>query len=165
MTSVRRIRMGEGQLFRQMRLASLQQAPYAFSSTYEAALQRSPASWREQADSTARGGERSTFIAFSQDTPIGIAALYRLSEMNQAGEVLQVWVDPAYRNRGVATRLMQAIFEWAAANGFQTIQATVTQGNTAAVRFYEKIGFSLVPGAVLEGPGDALLVKEVVVAR
>ena len=76
MITVRRIRIGEGGLFRQMRLTALRESPSAFGSTFESALRRSPESWSEQADSTAQGSDRSTFIAFSGDLPIGIAALY-----------------------------------------------------------------------------------------
>jgi len=75
MRAIRRIQIGEADLFKQMRLASLRDAPYAFSSTYESALRRSAESWREQADNTAQGSDRATFIAFSDDAPIGIAAL------------------------------------------------------------------------------------------
>jgi len=56
-----------------MRLASLYESAFAFASTYEAALRRSPESWSEQAGSTAQGSDQSTFIAFSDDSPIGIA--------------------------------------------------------------------------------------------
>jgi hypothetical protein len=75
MISVRRIQIGEGDLFKRIRLASLRESPSAFASTYESALNRSSESWSEQADSTAQGSDRSTFIAFSGDSPIGIAAL------------------------------------------------------------------------------------------
>jgi len=90
MKAIRRIQIGEADLFKQMRLASLQDAPYAFSSTYESALCRSAKSWQEQANSTARGADRVTFIAFSDNAPIGVAALYRLPGQTDVGEVLQV---------------------------------------------------------------------------
>ena len=64
MIEIRRIRLGEGDLFKQMRLTSLRESPHAFSSTYESALNRTAESWSEQADSTAQGSDRSTFIAF-----------------------------------------------------------------------------------------------------
>lgn len=76
MISVRRIQLGESELFKQMRLTSLHESPSAFASTYESAPQRSPESWCQQADSTAQRSDRSTFIAFSGNSPIGIAALY-----------------------------------------------------------------------------------------
>jgi ribosomal protein S18 acetylase RimI-like enzyme len=165
MISVRRIRIGEGELFKQMRLTSLREAPYAFSSTYESALRRSPESWREQADSTAQGADRSTFIAFSDNSQIGIAALYRNPEETDVGEVLQVWVAPEYRSRGVAFDLLDAVFQWAGENGFRIITATITKGNTRALKFYRKYGFDLVDGASLDGPDDLVLMKEVKVEQ
>ena len=108
MILVRRIQIGEGELFKLMRLTALYESPSAFASTYEAALRHSPESWSEQADSTARGSDRATFIAFSDDSPIGIAALYRTEE-NDVGELLQMWVSPEYRGKRVARNLMDPV--------------------------------------------------------
>jgi hypothetical protein len=94
MILVRRIKLGEGKLFKQIRLTALRDSPFAFATTYESAVNRSADSWREQADSTAKGSDRATFIAFSDDLPIGIAALYRDKDRVGVGEVLQVWVTP-----------------------------------------------------------------------
>jgi len=138
----------------------LQEAPYAFLSTYASAIERSLESWSSQADSTALGADRSTFFAFSVDTPVGIAAVYRLIKEPGTGELLQVWVDPEYRNIGVASRLMDAAFQWAGAHGFRRVIATVTKGNTSALNFYRKRGFILAEGSSFEGPDDTVLVKE-----
>lgn len=165
MISVRRIRIGEGELFKQMRLASLREAPYAFSSTYESVLHRSPESWSEQADSTAQGSDRCTFFAFSGDSPVGIAALYRHLKSTDTGEVLQVWVAPEYRNTGIASYLMDAVFRWAGVNGFRKVLATVTKENTRAWKFYRKYGFNLADVGSLEGSDDPVLMKEVVVEQ
>jgi len=73
-------------------------------------LQRSDESWREQSDKTAKGSDRATFIAFSDDTPIGMTALYRIEDQSQTGEVLQVWVATEHRGANVAWDLMDAIF-------------------------------------------------------
>ena len=161
MTAIRRIQIGEADLFKRMRLASLRDAPYAFSSTYEAALRRSAESWREQADSTAQGADRATFIVFSDDAPIGIAALYRLPGQTDVGEVIQVWVAPEYRGKRVAWDLMDAVFEWAGDNSIRTITATITKGNTRALRFYRKYGFALADETSLDGSDGAVLVREV----
>ena len=165
MITVRRIRIGEGELFRQMRLTSLRESPSAFGSTYESALQRSPESWSEQADSTAHGSDRSTFIAFSGDSPIGIAALYRNGEGTDVGELLQVWVSPEYRSQGAAIDLMDAVFQWAGENDLRTVVATVAKGNARALRFYRKYGFKPANRASLDGPDDSVvLMKEVELA-
>jgi GNAT superfamily N-acetyltransferase len=161
MRAIRRIQIGEADLFKQMRLASLRDAPYAFSSTYESALRRSAESWREQADSTAQGSDRATFIAFSDDSPIGIAALYRLSDQPDVGEVLQVWVVPEYRGIGVARDLMDAVFEWAGDNIFRAIVARITNGNTGALRFYRKYGFGLTNEASLNSSDGVALVRDI----
>ena len=161
MISVRRIQIGEGDLFKRMRLTSLRESPSAFASTYESALNRSSESWNEQADSTARGSDRSTFLAFSGDSPIGIAALYRDKERMDVGEVLQVWVSPEYRSKGVAIDIMDAVFRWAGENGFRTVLAIVAKGNERALRFYRKYGFNFADGTSIDGPDDLVLMKEI----
>jgi hypothetical protein len=88
MIIVRRLQVGEAKLFKQVRLAALKDTPYAFCSTYAEVVQRSLESWVEQADSTARGSDRATFIAFSGDMPIGMAALYRCETQADIGELL-----------------------------------------------------------------------------
>lgn len=165
MRAVRRIQTGETDLFKQMRLASLRDAPYAFSSTYESALQRSADSWREQADSTAQGSDRATFIAFSDDAPIGIAALYRLPDKLDIGEVLQVWVAPEYRGTGATRDLMDAVFKWAGDNSFRAIIARITNENTRALRFYRKCGFAFTNETSLDSSHETTLVREIESAR
>ncbi|MBN1919983.1 MAG: GNAT family N-acetyltransferase [Anaerolineae bacterium] len=160
MLTVRRLRVGEGQLFRQLRLAALYEAPYAFASTYQSALDRSPESWDEQADGTAQGSERATFIAFADELPVGIAALYRCPADAKAGELLQVWVDPVYRHTEVARNLLDAVFQWARAHGFGSVFATITEGNARALAFYRKHGFEVAGEFPSQGEG-ILLRKQV----
>lgn len=161
MIIIRRIHVDEVDLFREIRLTALQEAPYAFSTTYESALQRSDESWREQVERTAQGSDRAAFIAVSEDTPIGVAALYRLEDQADVGEVFQVWVRPEYRGTSVARDLMDTIFEWAKANGFRRILAGVTRGNARALNFYTNYGFSVVDESSPNDSEGISLVKEV----
>lgn len=160
MLTVRRLRVGEGQLFRQLRLASLREAPHAFSTSYESALKRSPGSWDEQADSTAQGADRATFVAFAGELPIGVAALYRCPDGSEMGKLLQVWVDPEYRHTGIAGHLMDAVFQWASDQSFRSVLATITEGNARALAFYRKYGFEVAGEVVSRGEG-ILLRKQV----
>jgi RimJ/RimL family protein N-acetyltransferase len=141
--TIRRLQVGEVDLFKQVRLVALQEAPYAFPSTFAAALQRSAESWREQADRSAEGPDRATFIAFSNDLPIGMAALYRDEDKVDVGELLQVWVSPEYRGTTVTWDLMDIILKWAGENNFRQILAGVIKGNARALKFYSKYGFSI----------------------
>lgn len=142
MISIRRIRVGESDLFKRIRLTALKDAPYAFPSTYDSAIQRSAESWQEQADRSALGSDRATFIVFSEEVPIGMAALYRLEDKVETGELLQVWVSPEYRGTNVIWDLMDTIFTWVGENNFRQIIAGVAKGNARAIRFYSKYGFS-----------------------
>jgi RimJ/RimL family protein N-acetyltransferase len=161
MITIRRLRPGEVHLLKQTRLAALQEAPHAFGTTYEAALQRSDETWREQAERSARGPDRATFIAFSDEVPIGMAALYRDKENVGVGELLQVWMSPEFRGTTAIWNLMDEIFRWAGENGFSSIIAGVTQGNARAVQFYLNYGFSLSDEATPSDAGGVYLIKEV----
>jgi len=136
---------------------ALKDAPYAFPSTYDSALQRSAESWQEQAESTVLGADRATFIAFSDHEPIGMAALYRLEDRADSGELLQVWVSPPYRGTTVISDLIDTIFKWAGENNFRQVIAGVTNGNARALKFYTKYGFSMMK----ESSEGVYLVKEV----
>ena len=141
---------------------SLQDAPYAFPTTYDSALQRSAESWREQAERTAWGTDRATFIAFSDDSPIGIASLYRREDKADVGELLQVWVAPEYRGTRVIWDLMDTIFQWARENNFRRIIAGVTKVNARALTFYIKYGFSILDEPPSNDSEGVYLLKEVI---
>lgn len=157
MITVRRLQVGEADLFKQIRLMALKDSPHAFPTTYDAAVQRSAESWREQAERTAQGTDRATFIAFSDDIPIGMTALYRSEDHADAGELLQVWVSPEHRGTRLAWDLIDTVFEWARDNSFRRIIAGVTKGNRRALKFYIKYGFSIME----ESSTGVYLVKEV----
>jgi GNAT superfamily N-acetyltransferase len=159
--TIRRLQIGEAELFKQTRLRALQEAPYAFSSNYGSALLRTEESWQEQADSTAQGSDRATFIAFSNAEPVGMAALYRLEDRTEVGKLLQVWVAPEHRGTDIAWGLMDAIFEWAGGNNFRTILSRVRTGNSRAQSFYIKYGFLNSDGFVSPDFDGVCLVKDV----
>jgi RimJ/RimL family protein N-acetyltransferase len=162
--SVRRIRVGEGELFRNLRLASLRDSPSAFSTSYESAVERSPESWREQADGTAEGSDRATFLAFFGESPIGLAALYRDKLEPGTGEILQLWMAPEHRGTGASIELMDALFDWADENGLGKIIATVTKNNARALGFFLKYALEpseeIPPEISPEGSDHVVLVKE-----
>ncbi|MBQ1433439.1 MAG: GNAT family N-acetyltransferase, partial [Ruminococcus sp.] len=52
-------------------------------------------------------------------------------------------VTKAYRSKGVGSRLMSAVKEYAKANGAEFLRTQVFPQNEDGMRFYEKNGFSL----------------------
>ena len=161
MITVRRIQGGEADLLKEMRLASLQDAPYAFGATYDLVLQRTDEIWHEKAESSAHGPDRATFIVFSDDLPIGMAALFRIESQVDLGELMQVWVAAEYRGTSAAWDLMTAIFDWARENNFRSIIAGVTKGNARALTFYTKYGFSTMDESSPNDSAGIYLVKQV----
>ena len=141
MLTVRRIGLDEGTLYREIRLDSLADSPGAFSTTLESASGRSLDSWREQADDVAAGPDRAIFIALCDDQPVGIASLYRDTEDQGLGEVVQVWVALAHRGGRVAGALLDSIVSWARDSGFERLSAWVNDENRRAARFFGKHGF------------------------
>jgi len=159
--TVRRIQSGEADLLKQVRLASLQDAPYAFGATYDVVSQRSDEDWRERAESTAHGIDRATFFVFSDDLPVGMAALFRIEDQPDVGELIQVWVAAEHRGTSAAWDLMTAIFKWAKENSFRSIMAGVTKGNARAIQFYIKYGFSIMGESSSNDSGGVYLEKQV----
>ena len=153
--------MGETDLYRQMRLASLRDAPYAFGTTYDSALQRSSEFWRERAESTAHGTDGVTFIAFSNAIPIGMSTLLRINGQADEGELMQVWIAPEFRGTTAIWVLMDTIFRWARENDFRRIIAGVTRVNARALKFYIKYGFSILDESSANDSNGVYLMKEV----
>jgi RimJ/RimL family protein N-acetyltransferase len=143
MNIIRRIRKGEWELYKQLRLASLKDAPEAFSTTYESAVERAPESWVAQADASAEGLDRFTYFAFVEEAPAGLAALYRDADGSAQGEIIQLWISPAFRGNGLADELVNVIISCAKNHGFDKIRAEVMTTNRRARRFHEKHGFKI----------------------
>jgi len=143
MISVRRIALGEGEIFKHLRLASVSEFPEFFGTTLEDAVARCEESWNLQADSSAVGSDRATFLAFSDQDPIGIAALYRDDVEKTYAALIQVWVHPAHRRRNVAGKLLKEVFGWAKTNEFARIYAWVVKDNKRMLRTLSNFGFEI----------------------
>lgn len=161
MLSVRRIRTGEYQQYKKIRLESLKESPGAYGSTYESSMKRSEQSWVEQADGGSKGSDQAIFFALWNGQPAGLATLYRLESHREVGELNQVWVLPKIRRQGVAKVLMDVIIDWAAKNNFKAVTAGIMSGNVSAMKFYQAYGFVPETGILLNCPGDAaVLIKD-----
>lgn len=155
MHSIRRLNIGEAALYREVRLEALRDSPEAFATSYESALERNEESWIAQADGSAAGDDRATFLVFDRK-PMGMAALYRDANDDATGELIQMWIAPEWRGGKVARELLDHVFLWAAGRDFKAIRAEVAEGNSRALRFYEKYGFRRI-----DSESGVVLVKEV----
>lgn len=53
-----------------------------------------------------------------------------------------MWVEPAWRRRGVGGSLVQAVVDWARSWSARAVLLGVTERNDGAAGFYERLGFA-----------------------
>lgn len=121
---------------RAVRLRALQEAPYAFASTYERESAFDTADWVDRLTSGS-----ATFLARVGETSVGICT--GLPPRDAIVELVAMWVDPAVRGSGVAAELVHAVSAWAADQGADRIHLWVAGANERAKRFYERLDFVL----------------------
>jgi GNAT superfamily N-acetyltransferase len=132
-------------MFRALRLASLQDSPGAFASTFEQESRYPADQWR-------RGlRDRTWLLATLGDQPIGLAGGGE-SWDGTANErdLVGMWVSPPHRRRGVAIQLLAAIKDWAQSDGADTLALWVVDNNTVAHSAYRGYGFVPVATASLD---------------
>ena len=64
-----------------------------------------------------------------------------ISRYVDAWHVMNVAVDPEYRGRGIATKLLSHLFEKTAGDGRRGYTLEVRVSNRSAIRLYERLGF------------------------
>jgi len=147
---VRRITPADWHLLRELRLASLRDAPEAFGQRYEQAAAEQESEWRSAARASSSGDRRAWFLARTGDAAAADALGLVQARRRPPSDclVFSMWVAPAARRGGVGVALIDAVAEWARSWGAQRIVLWVFGANEGALRFYERIGFRVVP----EGP-------------
>ena len=150
MVVVREVIPADWQALRDVRLAALREAPYAFGSTYAREAAFTEEQWR------GRINDRSvTFFAYLPESPepAGLAGVY---VPDGVADVVSMWVRPSARGRRVGEALIGATADWAKARGHDCLLLWVTESNVAARRLYDRCGFALT-GARQPLPSDPTL--------
>lgn len=119
---------------RDVRLAALADAPYAYGSTLDREQAFAEADWRDRfasgqlwvvaTDGAEHVGLVGTFLA-EHDTPMLVA----------------MWVRPGLRGRGVGAALITEVLRWAKENRWSRVVLRVADGNAAARALFVRHGF------------------------
>ena len=125
---------------REIRLASLRDAPTAFGLTHATAAAYGDAQWRDRAAGRTRA---EYLLAFVDGQAVGMIGGYvgEASEFNLIG----MWVKPACRGTGAAAALVDAVKSRAVAQGHARVVLDVSPDNARAAAFYRRQGFSFLP--------------------
>jgi GNAT superfamily N-acetyltransferase len=141
---IRSLGPDEWRTFREVRLAALQDAPYAFGSTWKSEKDRGEVEWRQAVAS------RQRFVALQGGRVVGMAAGGESNSTTTAA-LTSLWVEPALRGGGVGDQLVVAVLAWAKTTGFSKVLLWVTEGNSHAEALYERNGF-IRTGEVIDQP-------------
>lgn len=133
MVDIARLGEQEWDVYRDVRLASLEEAPSAFGSRLAAERDRTEAEWRDRLE------HRTQFVAREEGRPV--ATVGCLAEAEGAMELVSMWVAPPARGTGVADLLVDAVVAEARDRGCETIVVWVSEGNEPAERLYVRHGF------------------------
>ena len=127
-------------VFKDVRLRALQDAPYAFGSTYAREVQFSDAEWAKRAERW-NGQSGIGLVAMDGDVACGIAGSFLDEKDATRAQLLAMWTAPTYRQRGVGRLLVNDVLNWARGRNARILQLMVTSNNEGAIRFYERLGF------------------------
>ena len=125
-------------VWRDLRLAALAEAPYAFGSTL--------AEWQGQGDREERWRDRlgipgsHNVVAVRASGPVGMVSGVP-AEQPDAVELISMWVSPTVRGQGVGDLLIGEIAQWAVQRDARTLRLSVMPDNRAAIALYERHGF------------------------
>ena len=127
----------EWRAWRDVRLAALADAPGAFASSLAREQAYGEADWR-----TWLHPERGLkAVASAGTTGVGLVGAWIPGDRHGAVELYSMWVDPAWRGRGVGDLLVTEVLGWARGNHHKRVDLWVVEGNRAAERLYERHGF------------------------
>lgn len=146
---LRRLGADEWPILRELRLAALRDSPEAFASTLERELSFDEQTWRSRCETSCY------LLAEIDRRPVGMAAVIVLAgdppavspfdtPVPEGAELhlVSMWVDPLSRGRGISRLLIEGLATAAAERGGTALFLWVVGTNDAAVRAYEKAGFT-----------------------
>lgn len=137
MAELRVLTPDDWELWREVRLAALADAPEAFGATYEY--------WAGEGDVEARWRSRLRDVPFNVVSMDGDRPTGQVSGTSPDAEgrveLISMWVAPTARGKGLGDALVAAVVEWAREQDASAVHLGVRQGNEPAIGLYERAGF------------------------
>lgn len=144
--------------YRALMLDAYTRHPDAFTSSPEerAAL---PLSWWEERLADGDGAPQAVFACLHEGALVAVAgmAYEQREKLRHKASLFGAYVVERHRRRGLAAHVVEACLAHARSRGGVTVvQLSVSEGNAAALRLYERMGFAVYgrePCAVAVGSG------------
>jgi GNAT superfamily N-acetyltransferase len=139
--TVKPLRAEQWRELRNIRLRALRDSPEAFLTTAAQAEKEPAEFWSKRAALSARGERWGIFLAFTdQGEAIGMASGVEAPATPGVVELVQMWVDPTWRNQSVGAQLVAAIIAWSAPRA-DRLRLGVAEDIQAAIALYTRCGF------------------------
>ncbi len=138
--TVRRLRAEEWRALRTLRLRALRSDPLAFGSTLATEEAFPDELWQSRTLRGAEAPDQATLVAVA---PTGeLVGMAVLTLTDSGGNLYGMWVEPAWRGRGLGGKLLDAALAWAARrHAAPTVRLEVNPRQAAAVHLYRSRGF------------------------
>jgi ribosomal protein S18 acetylase RimI-like enzyme len=143
--SIRRLVPADLAPYKELRDAMLAAHPEAFSSDAAAERERTPDSYRQRLGLDRADGGQFTLGAWHGSRLVGAVGCERdlRVKVRHVAQLIGMMVRAEARNLGVGGALLAAAIEAARhVDGITLLTLSVTAGNAAAIRLYERAGFT-----------------------
>lgn len=141
MTTIRRIRVGEGAALRDVRLKALRTDPDAFAASLDQGTSRDDHVWNDIAAAAAVGHQEVIFVIEGDNGFIGMVGAFARPGEPTIRNLYGMWVAPEERGSGLGMELVDAVVHWTRDAGADEVKLWVVETNEPAVRLYERAGF------------------------
>jgi GNAT superfamily N-acetyltransferase len=140
--TVRRLAGEQAALYRELRIAALREAPYAFGTTLSEALAEDEETLGALVQQLARSDQRAGFVLYTEGQPAGLVGAFFEEGREHRGFIRALWVAPAVRHLRGGELLVSAATRWLIDHGSTLVYAWVTDANVNAMQFYLRLGFT-----------------------
>ena len=124
-------------IYRDLRLAAVQESPGVFGDTYHDEAAADQTYWRSQLAAARR------IVAESDGSPFGVVSVGSFDQEPGSVELFGLWVDPTARSTGVAGRLVDTAATLAAVDGATQMYYWAGTENGPAIGFATGFGFRI----------------------
>lgn len=86
---------------------------------------------------------KEVIVVFKDGTPVGCGAIKPFSATE--AEVKRMFVNPDYRNQGIAAKILNELEYWATEMGFSACVLETGKKQPEAIALYQKVGYHITP--------------------
>ena len=136
---VKEINENDWELYKSLRLASLQESPDSFGSTLKREAAFSDEMWKARLKETTGSASILPLLGYCEGKAVALAwgVLNKTNSVN----IYQMWVSPESRGLGIGRALVARIVSWANSLKVDSLSLFVTTTNYEAISLYNYFGF------------------------